>query len=135
MTARGAEWERETHTATAWGTQESGAGELHGEARAGGRTPGNPPPRPPTRRERGAAMVRGRRKGGDKEAGGKHVPEKPRECGETAGDTRPLKWPTSPPGVGYEEGGREASGVAENPQGFHHGVGGGSSRHMALTPP
>ena len=92
MTARGAEWERETHTATAWGTQESGAGELHGEARAGGRTPGNPPPRPPTRRERGAAMVRGRRKGGDKEAGGKHVPEKPRECGATTGAARPPEW-------------------------------------------
>ena len=31
-------------------------------------------------------------KGGDKEAGSKNVPEKPRECGATTGDARPPEW-------------------------------------------
>ena len=54
--AGGTEWGRETRTVTAGGTQESVAGELHGDAQAGRATSGNPSLRPLARRERGAAM-------------------------------------------------------------------------------
>ena len=50
-------WERETRTATARGTLESGAERPQGEAMAGGgETRKAPPPRPPTSWERGDAM-------------------------------------------------------------------------------
>ena len=62
-----------------------------------GATPGNPPLRSPTRRKRGAAIGRGRRKGRKRETGGKIRPEKTWECGATTRDARPLEWPMSPP--------------------------------------
>ena len=61
-----------------------------------GATQGNPSPWPTTRRERKAAIGRGQRKGGTREAGGKIRAAKPWECGPTTGAARPLEWQTSP---------------------------------------
>ena len=54
-----------------------------------GATPGKPPPQPPTRRERGAAMGRGRQTGGGLEASGKTRRANPRECGAMTGSVSP----------------------------------------------
>ena len=74
---------------------------MRGPTRA---TPVKPPLQPPTRRESGAAMGQGRRKGGDKDVSKKNVPAKPQECGATTGAARPLEWPTSPPEWGTRRG-------------------------------
>ena len=56
-----------------------------GKRSLAGATLGKPPPQTPTRRECRAAMGRGQHKGGETEAGGENMPEKPRECRVTTG--------------------------------------------------
>ena len=84
-----------------------------------------PHPRPPTRQELRAAMGRGRRKGGNTEAGGK------KKASDTLGVRDDNRGPEASGvdhdslRVGDEAGGCKASGVVENPWGYHHGVDGG----------
>ena len=75
-----------------------------------------PPPQLLTRQGRGAAMGQGRGKGGTMEAGRKLREQNPWEWGGTVGVARPPEWTLSPTEWGGE-GGREASGVTENPGG------------------
>ena len=100
-----------------------------------GATPVNPPPRPPKRRERRAAMGKGRQTEGGLEAGRKIRPGKTRECGATTGDARPPEWPMIPPEWGAKRGGARPTEWRKT-----HGIPArewerGSSCHRSPTPP
>ena len=77
MTAGGAEGGRETLTATPWGTQDSGAGAVHGGTRVSRGDTGKSPSAATDEAGARAAMGRGRRRGGKGEAGGKIRAAKP----------------------------------------------------------
>ena len=70
-------------------------------------------------------MGHGKSKGRKTEAGRIGRGQKPWEWEETLGAARPLEWTPRPTEGGGGEGGREASGAEENPDGGRHGVGGG----------
>ena len=105
-----------------------------GKCRPVGVTPGKPPPRPPTRPERGAAMGRGRQKGGDREASDKIRPAKTRECGAMKGAMRPPEWPTSLLEWGKRRGAARPPEWRKNHWGPAIEWAGESSRHRAPTP-
>ena len=109
--ARGAEQERETRTAMAWGTQEIGAEMLHGDARAKTGKTGKFPS--------GAANEAGMRGcHGARQAQRGRQGIRPENRDASGVDHKS-------PGVGDEEGGCKASGVVEKSQGSRQGVGGG----------
>ena len=100
-----------------------------------GATPENSPLRSPMRRDRGAAMGQVRGKEGEKEAGGKCGRRNLGSAGNN-GVCEASRVAHDFPGVGDKEGGREASGVAENPGGGgHHGVGGRVESHQGANTP
>ena len=90
----------------------------------------NPPPRRPTRRGCGAVMGNGTSKGEKGDRRGWERAE-PLRLGRNFGGCEASAVDPEIHGVGGGEGGREASGVGENPGGRRHGVGGGveSSPH------
>ena len=135
MTAGGVEGGRETRTDTPWGTQDSGAGAIHGDARAGG---GN------TKKASSAtaddAGARGRHgarpvQRGKMEAGGKIKAAKPQECGATTGAARTLEWPTSPLEWGTRRGSARPPEWRKTRGGPATEWAGESSRHRVPTPP
>ena len=121
-TTEGTGWERETWTAMAWGTQESGKGELPGDAMAGGgdteKAPSVAANKVGPRGRHGArpanrVRYRGRRENQEDEYSEVQGNDRGCEASRVAHES---------PGVGAEEGGREASRVWENPRGSRQGV-------------
>ena len=88
-----------------------------------------------TTRARVERLGRGRSKGGDREAGGKIIPEKPRECRAMTGAARPLEWPTSPPEWGTRRGAVRSLEWRKTYGGPATELVGESSRHRAPTLP
>ena len=133
--AGGTEWERETRTATAWGTQESGAGKLHGEARASGGNTGKSPSAASgeagARGPHGARPAQRRIHGGGRE----------NKAGETSGvrgDNRVCKASGvdhESPVVGDGEGAARPPEWRKTNRGPIREWAGESSHHRALTPP
>ena len=126
MTAEGLGWDSEMQTATAWETQESGAGGRLGDKAAGGGD---------TRKGTSADANKtgaGGRHGERPELRGRITGWRENPAGKSSG-VRGDRWGREASrvdheslGVGDKEGGREDSGVAENPRGYPQGVGRGS---------
>ena len=125
MTAFWPEGEKEMRTMTPWGTQESDEGALNGDAQAGG---GN------TRKAPSAAANKARAQGyygARPEQKGKKGGQRENKGGKTSGvlgddmGHGASGVAHESPGVGDEEGGSKAFGVAGNQRGSCHRVGGG----------
>ena len=115
----------DTLTAFPWGTQESGVGVIQVGARAGGSDTRKPPSgaadKAGTRGRHGVRPGQGKKNGGRREnAGDVTLGVQGNNRGRKASGVDHESHR-----VGEGEGGREASGVEENPGGGRHGVGGG----------
>ena len=118
-----------------WGTQESGAGALHGEAQAGG---GDTRKAPSMANDKAGAQglhgVRPAERGKSRGRREKQAVETSGVRGNNGGHVASGVAHESP-GVGFEEGGHKASGVAGKTRGLAREWEGESSRHRAPTPP
>ena len=115
----------ETLTALSWGTQESGAGGLRGDARAGRSDEQKSPST--TADEASPRGRHGSRQGQRGHDGGRQekVGAEPSGLVGNKGGHKASGVDPESHRVGEGEGGREASGVAENPREVRHRVGGG----------